>query len=78
MKSKPLQILFRGEAVKTVEKLQKKSGSKSKAEVIRDAIVLYDLIDNLAKDGKVVVRAEGSNSEQLITIPRKNPTATQI
>ena len=33
MKNKPLQILFRGEAVKTVEKLQTKSGSKCKNSV---------------------------------------------
>ena len=75
---KPLQILFRGEAIKTVEKLQQKTGAASKAEVIRDAIVLYDIVEGLAKDGKLIVRTEDSNKESLITIPRKKPTASSL
>jgi len=76
MKIKPLQILFRGEAVKVVEKLQKKSGSASKAEVIRDAIALYEILDNLSEKGRILVRAEKSEKEQLITIPKKKPTVS--
>ena len=78
MGKKPLQILFRGEAVKTVEKLQKKTDASSKAEVLRDAIVLYDILSDFAKNGEIIVRTEDSNKEHLITIPRKKPTSTEI
>ena len=73
-KPKPLQILFRGESIKTVEELQIKSGAKSKAEVIRDAIALYEILSEISKKGEIIIRARDSEKEQLITMPHKNVT----
>lgn len=75
---RPLQILFRGEAVKTVAELQKKSGANSKAEVIRDAIMLYKFIDEIATNGEVIVKAKESDKGQLITIPKKKLTSIAL
>ena len=72
--TKPLQILFTGEAIGVIEKLMKNSGSSSKAEVVRDAISLYEILDGISKGKNIIVRLEGSNEERIITLPKKKPT----
>ena len=71
---KPLQILFRGEVMSTIEKLRDNSGANSRAEVIRDAIRLYEILDEISKGKNLIVSAEGNSGHKTITIPRKKPT----
>ncbi|MEK6984190.1 MAG: hypothetical protein AABX33_06470 [Nanoarchaeota archaeon] len=74
METKPLQILFRGDAMETIERLQEKTGTSSKADVIRDAVYLYSVLDSIANGSdRLIVRSENSKIQKLITIPRKRP-----
>ena len=66
---KPLQTLFKGSVLKTIERLKRNSGVKHRGEVIRDAIKLYDVIDKFTKSGKIVIE-EGTRKKKL-SIPRK-------
>ena len=79
METKPLQILFRGDAMETIERLQEKTGASSKADVIRDAVYLYSVLDSVANGSdRLIVRSENSKIQKLITIPRKRPEAHKI
>lgn len=74
METKPLQILFRGDAMETIERLQEKTGASSKADVIRDAVYLYSILDSIANGSdRLIVRSENAKVQKLITIPRKRP-----
>lgn len=68
---RPLQIIFKGEAIEVIEKLQKKSGAISKTQVIKDALALYEILDGIAKEGKLVVAAKDSSEKKLITLPQR-------
>ena len=73
-KTKPLQILFKGEVMDVIEKLKKHSDAASRAEVVRDAIRLYEILDQLSNGRNLVVKSEGSKEERIVSIPRKRPT----
>ena len=77
-KTTALNILFRGEVMNTIEKLQKHSGSKSKSEVIRDALRLYEILDEISQDKPLIVRHEGAKQGKKIILPKKNPIASDM
>ncbi len=72
--TKPLQILFNGEIMGIIEKLKANSGANSRAEVVRDAIKIYELLDNISKGENLVVHPEGVKEERILVIPRKKPS----
>ena len=79
METKPLQILFRGDAMETIERLQEKTGANSKADVIRDAVYLYSVLDSIANGSdRLIVKSENSKIQKLITIPRKHPEVHKV
>ena len=72
-KGKLLHVLFKGEVMEVIDKLQKKSGSESKADVLRDGLRLYEILDSLTDNGSVtVVNKKGEKT--LINLPRKKPS----
>jgi len=66
---KPLQVLFKGYALKTIKRLQEHSGVKNRGDVVRDALKLYDEIDRIAPiNGEVVIGTK--TTRKLLTLPR--------
>lgn len=68
---KPLQILFNGEIMKVIEKLKEDSGVKSRADVIRDAIELYDKLEAFSNGKPIIIKLEDSSKEKMLILPRK-------
>ena len=63
------RILFKGDVLKIIDRLQKSSGVQNRAEVVIDALKLYDEIEKIAaKDGKI--RIDVAGTKILLTIPR--------
>ena len=68
---KGLNILFKGEALEIINRIRNKSGVKTRADVVRDALKLYDEIDKIAKSGKVIMRDyKSKHPEKILEIPR--------
>jgi len=72
-RGKLLHVLFKGEVMNTIKKLQQKSGAESKADVIRDGLKLYEILDSLTKDGSVTVLNK-KGEKFLLSLPRKKPS----
>lgn len=71
-KAKPLQVLFKGEVMKVIENLKKETGSSSRAEVVRDAINLYKILNDISKGKNLVVSPVGGKS-RILCMPVKVP-----
>jgi len=70
-KVKPLQILFDGNIMEVIECLMNKSGVKSRADVVRDAIELYEKLEEFSGGKPIVIKLEDSQKEKLLILPRK-------
>lgn len=68
---KPLQILFDGDIMNVIERLRDETGVKSRADVVRDAIELYNKLEEMSKGQSLILKVEGSNKEKMLVLPRK-------
>jgi hypothetical protein len=61
-KEKPVQVVFRGEALDRLEKLKRSYGVTSTSELIRDGIKVLAALENLKEsDGTITVTKGGKN-----------------
>lgn len=66
-KMKRLQFDFSPEALKDLENLQVITSSKTKVEIIRKSLKLYDYLIHMANDGYKIELVKGK--EKIILIP---------
>ncbi|KKN56661.1 hypothetical protein LCGC14_0569780 [marine sediment metagenome] len=67
---KELSVLFKGDILKVISRIQKHSGVKKRADVVRDALKLYDELDSIStQEGKIRVYA--GRTGKILMLPRK-------
>lgn len=68
--TKPLQVLFTDDALTVLEDLKKETGTRSRGEVIRDALDLYARLKVISGGEKLtIINSKGEKNE--LSLPNR-------
>ena len=67
VEEKPVQVIFKGEALNRLEDLRQSYGATTKSQVIRDGIRVLAALEKLKdKDGTITVEKEGKRYKVIL------------